>query len=81
MSGIVMALYTRQSLSDSAFGLVSALYKVIAQIAETYVFVYLGMAFVAFPIFENLDYRLGMEFAAPPLAPLSAYRTWIRLPT
>ena len=30
----------------------------IAQIAETYVFVYLGMAFVAFPIFDSLDYRL-----------------------
>lgn len=58
MCGIVMALYMRHSLSDPAYRLISYLYKVIAQIAETYVFVYLGMAFVAFPIFEKIDWSL-----------------------
>ena len=58
MAGIVMALFMRHSLSDQAYRLISALYKVVAQIAETYVFVYLGMAFVAFPIFENVDWVL-----------------------
>jgi NhaP-type Na+/H+ or K+/H+ antiporter len=58
MAGIVMALFTKQNFSDRASDLCSKVYKVIAQIAETYVFVYLGMAFVAFPIFVNLDYRL-----------------------
>jgi len=58
MAGIVMALFMRHSLSDPAYRLISALYKVVAQIAETYVFVYLGMAFVAFPIFEGIDWAL-----------------------
>jgi sodium/hydrogen exchanger 8 len=58
MAGIVMALFMRHSLSDPAYRLISYLYKVVAQIAETYVFVYLGMAFVAFPIFEHIDWML-----------------------
>lgn len=58
MAGIVMALFMRHSLSDEAYKLIAALYKVVAQIAETYVFVYLGMAFVAFPIFQNIDWAL-----------------------
>ena len=33
-------------------------YKVVAQIAETYVFVYLGMAVFTFPIFESTTYML-----------------------
>ena len=40
MAGIVMALFMRHSLSDEAYKLIAALYKVVAQIAETYVFVY-----------------------------------------
>jgi sodium/hydrogen exchanger 8 len=47
MAGIVMALFMKRSLSERAERLTAALYKVIAQIAETYVFVYLGMAFVS----------------------------------
>ena len=58
MAGITMAQFMKESLSDRASVLVSALYKVIAQLAETYVFVYLGMAFVAFPIFKDLNWPL-----------------------
>jgi len=58
MAGIVMALFMKRSLSERAERLTAALYKVIAQIAETYVFVYLGMAFVSFPIFDNIDWSL-----------------------
>jgi len=58
MTGIVMALFMKHSLSHSADRLTAALYKVIAQIAETYVFVYLGMAFVSYPIFQNIDWSL-----------------------
>ena len=58
MAGIVMALFMRHSLSDEAAKISSALYKVIATIAETYVFVYLGIAFIAFPIFAHLDLNL-----------------------
>ena len=53
-----MALFLRHSLSDEASTLTARVYKVVATIAETYVFVYLGMAFVAFPIFTNVDWRL-----------------------
>jgi len=62
MAGIVMALYTRHSMSDGAALVSSKLYKVIAQLAETYVFVYLGMAFVSYPIFEPIrfDYSLAL---------------------
>jgi len=53
-----MALFMRHSLSEESAVLTARVYKVIATIAETYVFVYLGMAFVAFPIFKNVDIRL-----------------------
>ena len=58
MAGIVMALFMRHSLSEQAEKLTGSLFKVIAQIAETYVFVYLGMAFVSYPIFENVDWSV-----------------------
>jgi len=58
MAGIVMALFMKHSLSPPAAKLTAALYKVVAQVAETYVFVYLGMAFVSYPIFENVDWSL-----------------------
>ena len=58
MAGIVMALFMKHSLSEEAERLTGDLYKVIAQIAETYVFVYLGMAFVSYPIFENIDWSV-----------------------
>ena len=58
MAGIVMALFMKHSLSEEAETLTAAMYKVVASIAETYVFVYLGMAFVSYPIFENVDWSL-----------------------
>ena len=58
MAGIVMALFMKHSLSPEAEKLTGSLFKVVAQISETYVFVYLGMAFVSFPIFENIDWSL-----------------------
>jgi len=58
MAGITMALFMRHSLSKAAASSTTAVYKVIAQIAETYVFVYLGMAFVVFPIFDHVDWPL-----------------------
>ena len=33
-------------------------YKIVAMIAETYVFIYLGMATFAFPIFQRTGYML-----------------------
>ena len=53
MCGIVMATYTRLNLSKTAVMLTSKAYKCIALIAETFVFVYIGMAIVTFPIMEN----------------------------
>ena len=44
-----MALFLRHSLSDEASTLTARVYKVVATIAETYVFVYLGMAFRRVP--------------------------------
>ena len=56
--GIVMAQYTRDNLSDGAVVLTARLFKVIALLAETFVFVYLGMAAFALPIFERTQWRL-----------------------
>ena len=48
----------RHSLSEQAELMTGRVFKVVAQIAETYVFVYLGMAFVSYPIFENVDWSV-----------------------
>ena len=56
--GIVMAQYTRNNFSEEAVRLTAQAYKVVAMIAETYVFVYLGMASFSFPIFKSTGYRL-----------------------
>jgi len=56
--GMVMATYTRHNFSPDAIDLTAKMYKVIAFIAETYVFVYLGMACVLFPIFDHTVYKL-----------------------
>jgi len=56
--GIVMAQYTRNNFSEEAVRLTAQAYKVVAMIAETYVFVYLGMASFSFPIFRLTGYRL-----------------------
>jgi len=51
--GIVMAKLTRENYTKSAKALTHDAYKTFAKVAETYVFIYLGMATVAFPIFSH----------------------------
>lgn len=51
--GMVMATYTRLNFSPRAIRLTARAYKCIALVAETFVFVYLGMACITFPIFES----------------------------
>jgi len=53
-----MATYTRQCFSANAERLTRQAYKGVALIAETFVFVYLGMACITFPIFEGTVYAL-----------------------
>lgn len=50
---MVMATYTRYNFSEEAVELTARAYKCVALLAETYVFVYLGMAVLAFPIFSH----------------------------
>jgi len=54
--GIVMAKYTRDNLSEQAQTLTSRTFKVLALLAETFVFVYLGMAAFAFPIWDHIGW-------------------------
>lgn len=51
--GMVMATYTRPNFSPRAIRLTARAYKCVALIAETFVFVYLGMAVITFPIFTS----------------------------
>ena len=44
-SGMVFATYVRVNVSDDGLLLMAGTYKCVAKIAETFVFVYLGMAF------------------------------------
>ena len=44
--GIVFATYTRVNVSEEGLHLMAGVYKCVAKIAETFVFVYLGMACV-----------------------------------
>ena len=53
MCGIVMATYTRLNFSKTTVMLTSKAYKCVALIAETFVFVYIGMAIVTFPIMQG----------------------------
>ena len=69
--GIVMASYARHSLSAAGRQLTEDSSQTAARIAETFVFVYLGMAAVAFPIFEPggcaaRDTRAASATAARP---------------
>ena len=57
--GIVMASYARHSLSAAGRQLTEDFSQTAARIAETFVFVYLGMAAVAFPIFEHTVWVLA----------------------
>jgi len=56
--GIVMAKYTRDNLSEGARMLSARTFKVVALLAESFVFVYLGMAAFSYPIFHNTTWRL-----------------------
>ena len=51
--GMVMATYTRPNLSAAAVRLTSEIYDALAKVSEAFVFVYLGMALVAFPVFSH----------------------------
>lgn len=51
--GMVMATYTRYNLSEKGAILTMRAYKSVAALAETFVFVYLGMAMVSFPILSH----------------------------
>jgi len=57
-TGMVMASFTRHVMSDEAGQLSSDVYKGVATIAETFVFVYLGMALITFPIFRSTVWLL-----------------------
>lgn len=56
--GIVMAKYTRDNLSKEAQTLTARQFKVVALLAETFVFVYLGMAAFAFPIWNGTTWKM-----------------------
>ena len=58
--GIFMSQYTRHNFSDEAATLTSRTFKLIAKAAETYVFVYLGMAVFTFPIFHGTVWLLSL---------------------
>merc|ERR1712226_94901 len=47
-AGITMAHYTIENMSPKAQSLTKEMYKVAAQFAETFVFIYLGMAIFSF---------------------------------
>ena len=51
--GMIMAVYTRFNFHEDARKLTAGAYKCVAVVAETYVFVYLGMAAFTFPIFHS----------------------------
>ena len=55
--GMVMATYTRYNFSSEAVELTARAYKCVALLAETYVFVYLGMAVFSFPIFDHTVWK------------------------
>ena len=57
--GVVMGLYVRPGLSPAAAQLTHDLYETLAKVAETFVFNYIGMAFVTFPIFNPTVWRLA----------------------
>ena len=60
-AGMVVAVYTRVNLSVEGLQLMAGTYKCIAKIAETFVFVYLGMACVRMAkigLFAGTTWRL-----------------------
>mmetsp|Transcript_12151 Transcript_12151/g.41265 ORF Transcript_12151/g.41265 Transcript_12151/m.41265 type:complete len:700 (+) Transcript_12151:36-2135(+) len=72
--GIVMAKYTRDNLSAEAGVLTARGFKCVALLAETYVFVYLGMAAFAFPIFKHTTWKMvGVAILGCALGRLQIY--------
>ena len=55
---MIMNLYCKPNFSDSAKELTSKGYHWVAMVAETYIFVYLGMAVFTFPIFQHTGWKL-----------------------
>lgn len=55
--GIGMAHYTFNNMSPAAQILTRQMFKVMAYLSETFVFIYIGMSFFAFPIFDHLVLR------------------------
>ena len=51
--GIVMAAYVKASMSHEAKHFTSEFFETLACVAEAFVFVYLGMAFLTFPILTD----------------------------
>jgi len=63
--GMAMACYTRYNFSEKGAILTMRMYKAVAAVAETYVFVYLGMALISFPILKDTVYSLvGLSLIA-----------------
>jgi sodium/hydrogen exchanger 8 len=56
--GMIMAVYTRYNFAEEARTLTAQGYKCVAVVAETFVFVYLGMAVFTFPIFNYTTWML-----------------------
>jgi len=56
--GMTMATFTRPNFTKPAVAFTSDAYRGVALIAETFVFVYLGMACVTFPIFDSPSWML-----------------------
>jgi len=68
-AGITMAYYTFENLSEGAQQLTQNLFRVAAKVAETFVFIYLGLSLFAFQgsyeigdllMFRNYDIRLTL---------------------
>jgi NhaP-type Na+/H+ or K+/H+ antiporter len=59
-AGITMAHYTRDLLSEDAMSLTKDMYKVLAKIAESFVFIYLGMSIFSFKNLTQTDHSLVM---------------------
>jgi len=72
--GMIMDIYTKKNFSEEARELTSKGYHWVAVVAETYVFVYLGMAVFTFPIFQNTTYALvGVALGACFIGRLHIY--------
>eukprot|EP00310_Coccolithus_braarudii_P024059 CAMPEP_0183356842 /NCGR_PEP_ID=MMETSP0164_2-20130417/45219_1 /TAXON_ID=221442 /ORGANISM="Coccolithus pelagicus ssp braarudi, Strain PLY182g" /LENGTH=559 /DNA_ID=CAMNT_0025530345 /DNA_START=22 /DNA_END=1701 /DNA_ORIENTATION=- len=78
-AGIIMAIYTRLNFSEEASKLASQAYKCLAMVAETFIFVYLGMSIPTFPILEQTTFKLvGYALIACFLGRLHIYFfTWV----